>query len=245
MGLVSQKKRLAKASALHKLNIIVDGLLRVGGRLDAVRLSYDLQQPITLPKCHYLTELIIRDAHEKTVGHCGVNATLNILCPRYSILNAKVTMCRVLSECVTCKRIHSRTQNQIMAELPPARFQIKEVPFSHTGIYLFGPFVTKVKHSNVKRYDCVFTCMIIRAIHLELAFDLSTSSFINCLRRFLSRGGNIKHLYSDNATNFVGSERVLNDSWNETGIRQYLRPQKIEWSFNCPSASHTGGVWRE
>ena len=158
-------------------------------------------------------------------------------------MNAKITVRRVLSECVTCKRIHPRTQNQIMAELPPARFQIKEAPFSHTGVDLFGPFVTKVKCSNVKRYGCLFTCMTIRAIHLELAFDLSTSSFINCLRRFLSRRGNIKHLYSDNATNFVGSERVLNGSWNETQIRQYLRPQKIEWSFNCPSASHTGGVW--
>ena len=244
MALVFKKRRLAKASALHKLNpIIVDGLLRVGGRLDAVQLSYDLKHPIILPECHYLTELIIRDAHEKTGGHCGVNATLNILCQKYWILNAKVTVRRVLSKCVTFKRIHSRTQNQIMAELPSARFQIKEAPFSHTGVDLFGPFVTKVKRSHIKRYACLFTCMTIRAIHLEFVFDLSTSSFINCLRRFLTRRGNIKHLYSDNATNFVGSERVLNDNWNETRIRQYLRPQKIEWSFNCPSASHTGGVW--
>ena len=123
-----------------------------------------------MPECRYLTELIIRDAHEKTGGHCDANATLDILCQRYWILNAKVTVRRVLSECVTCKRIHSRTQNQIMAELPPARFQIKEAPFSHTGVDLFGPFVTKVKRSNVKRYGCLFTCMTIRAIHLYICF---------------------------------------------------------------------------
>ena len=93
---------------------------------------------------------------------------------------------------------------------------------------MFGPLITEVQRFNVKHYGCLFACLTIRAIHLELDYDLSTSSFIICFRRYLSRRGNIKHLYSDNATNFVGSERVLNDSWNETRIRQYLRPQKIE-----------------
>ena len=85
--------------------------------------------------------------------------------------------------------------------------------------------------------------MTTRVIHLELAFELSTSSFINCLRRFLSRRGNIKHLYTDNATNFVGSEKVLNHCWNKPQLRAYLRPRNIEWSFNCPIANHTGGTW--
>ena len=83
MALVFKGKRLAKASALHKLNpLIVDRLLRVGGRHDAVQLFYDLKHPIISPECDYLTELILRDAREKTVSLCGVIATLNILCQK-------------------------------------------------------------------------------------------------------------------------------------------------------------------
>ena len=39
--------------------------------------------------------------------------------------------------------------------------------------------------------------MTTRAIHLELAQDMSSSSFINVLRRFVARRGSPKHIYSD------------------------------------------------
>ena len=120
-----------------------------------------------------MTEIIIRDAHERAVGHCGVNATLNVLCQRFWILNAKVAVRQVISTCVTRKRVHLRMQNQIMADLPPARFQISEPPFYHTEVDLFGPLTVKGKRSNVKRYGCLFTCMSTRPIHLDLAYDLS------------------------------------------------------------------------
>ena len=51
--------------------------------------------------------------------------------------------------------------------------------------------------------------MTTRAIHLELSYDLTSSAFINALRRFLARRGPVKRIYSDNRTNFVGAERIL------------------------------------
>ena len=47
-------------------------------------------------------------------------------------------------------------QNQIMADLPLARFQISEPLFCDTGVDLFGPLTVKVKRSNVKRYGGLF-----------------------------------------------------------------------------------------
>ena len=90
------------------------------------------------------------------------------------------------------------------------------------------------------------TCMTTRAIHLEVAPDLTTSSFLNALRRFISRRGNIQHLYSDNGSNFVGAERVMRDymnAWNKQQIHNHLRLKGIEWSFNPPGGSHMGGAW--
>ena len=100
-----------------------------------------------------------------------------------------------------------------MSDLPAARLQIHEPPFSHVGTDYFGPLVVKVKRSECKRYGCLFTCMTTRAIHLELSNDLTSSAFINALKRFLARRGPVKFIYSDNGTNFVGAERILSDSF--------------------------------
>ena len=80
----------------------------------------------------------------------------------------------------------------------------------------------------------------------EVAIDLSTSSFINVLRRFVSRRGPVKHIFSDNGTNFVGCARLMQESvkrWNQAQIHQSLRQMNVAWTFNPPSASHMGGVW--
>ena len=75
---------------------------------------------------------------------------------------------------------------------------------------------------------------------------LGTDSFIDALRPFIARRGQPEHEYSDNATNFVGAERVLRESlckWNQTKIDGYLYQHQIQWHFNPPSASHMGGAW--
>ena len=102
----------------------------------------------------------------------------------------------------------------------------------------------KQGRSNVKRYGCIFTCSTTRAINLELAFDLSTDSFLNVLRRFAARRS-IRHLYSNNGTNFVGAEKLLRDEYtkcDQNRVRDQMAIAGIEWTFNTPMASHFGGA---
>ena len=133
-----------------------------------------------------------------------------------------------------------------MADLPAARFQIHQPPFSHAGVDFFGPLLVKVKRSEAKRYVYLFTCMTTRAIHLELSQDMSSSSFINVLRRFVARRGSPKHIYSDNGSNFVETNKLLKNCFSDVqnrAINNYSRQNCIVWSFSPPQASHMGGVW--
>ena len=59
----------------------------------------------------------------------------------------------------------------------------------------------------MKHYGVIFTCLNTRAVHLELAMDLSTMEFMQVLRRFFSIRGHPALMMSDNGTQMVGAER--------------------------------------
>ena len=100
--------------------------------------------------------------------------------------------------------------------------------------------------SQLKRYGCIFSCLTIRAVHIELAHSLDTDSFINTLRRFIARRGKPVLLRTDNGTNFVSGKkefRTCIQKWNRQRIHEYLLQQEVGWIFNPPAASHHGGIW--
>ena len=98
----------------------------------------------------------------------------------------------------------------------------------------------------IKKYGVIFTCLAIRAVHLEVLSSLDTDSFIHALRRFVARRGQVQELRSDNGTNFVGAERELRQAigrWNHVQINDFLLQKGMKWTFNPPTGSHHGGVW--
>ena len=114
-------------------------------------------------------------------------------------------------------------------------------PFFHTGVDCFGPLFVKQGRSHMKRYDWIFSCMMTRAVHLEVLHSLSCDSFISALRRFITRRSSIGHLHSDNGTNFVGGNKVINEAirqWNQRQVSSFLFQKEIEWHFNAPLSSH-------
>lgn len=53
----------------------------------------------------------------------------------------------------------------------------------------------------------MFTCLVTRAIHIEVVEELSTSAFINALKRFIAISGDVKQFRSDRGTNFVETQK--------------------------------------
>ena len=79
--------------------------------------------------------------------------------------------------------------------------------------------------ANSKRWAVLFTCLTIRAIHIELLESMDTSSFINALHRFLALRGPVVQLCSDCGTNFVGTHNELQSylkEMDEGAIQSYL-----------------------
>ena len=221
-----------------------DGLLVVGGRIAQGDFSDRVKHPVILPKWHHIVELIIREIHEK--GHVGKEHLLATLREEYWIVRGRHAVRRVLSRCIVCKRFGAKPLVQQMAELPRCRLDAFNPPFTNVGIDLFGPFMVKRGRSLQKRYGCLFTCMTVRAVHLEVCHSLDTDSFIHSLHRFMSRRGCPKRIFCDNGTNLVGAEGQLKELLSlldQNKIHGMMVGKGIEWHFNPPSASHMGGAW--
>ena len=152
----------------------------------------------------------------------------------------------MLGNCFACRRRSARPATQRMADLPSCRLKDDNPPFTFIGVDLFGPILVRQGRSDLKRYGCIFTCLTVRAVHLEMMNGLDTDSFMNAFQRFISRRGKPREIWCDNGTNFVGAERELRRSlkaWNSHAIHEFLLQRDIEWQFNPPRASHMGGVW--
>ena len=107
---------------------MVDGILRVGGRLEMAPLGFETKHPIILPKLslHAFNCLIVRDYHFKC-GHSGLNHTL---AQGIGSLGATATVRRIMqhiysdngtnlvrAECVLRQAINSWNQDQIYEHL--------------------------------------------------------------------------------------------------------------------------------
>ena len=129
-----------------------------------------------------------------------------------------------------------------MALLPAGRVTPSRGAFEHCGVDYMGPLEIKQGRNCLSHYCCVFTCLASRAVHLEMAYDLSTDSFLMAFRRFLSvRGDTTRVMYSDNGTNFVGANSQLQKCLKRIDQRRIvneLAPRGIEWRHAPPLASH-------
>ena len=224
------------------------GILRVGGRLKNSPYDTNLTFPVILPKKTVITQRLIEWFHER-VGHSGRSTTTNeIRSNGYWVINMNTCVRSVIYHCVKCRLLKGRFGEQQTANLPVDRLK-PEGPFMYCGVDMFGPFNVKEGRKMLNRYGALFTCLSLRAVHIEVTCNMETDSFIQALRRFIARRGTVRMIRSDNGGNFVGAENEMRRAWEEmdhSKIEGYLNSQScvwIQWKRNTPVASHMGGVW--
>ena len=66
--------------------------------------------------------------------------------------------------------------------IPAARLASSDPPFSHVGVDYFGPLPVQQGRSHVMKYDCLLTCLVIQAVHIEIAHKLESDSFLCAYR---------------------------------------------------------------
>ena len=219
------------------------GIIRVGGRLDKAIVSYETKHPALLPSTNWMSLLTTRHMHQ--FGHPEVATTTAKTRQQYWILKANKLSKSVKSRFVFCKEMAHKAEEQLMANLPDLRLAPHTPPFYYTSCDYFGPYNVKIgRNKQMKHYGVIFTCLNTRAVHLELAVDLSTMEFIQVLRRFFSIRGQPALMMSDNGSQMVGAERELREmieGWDGDELKEFCAEKGIQWKFVTPAAPHQNG----
>ena len=145
------------------------------------------------------------------------------------------------SQCIVCRKVSAKAQTQLMGQLPPSRVTPAEV-FSQTGVDYAGPFLLKRGYTRkpqvVKAYLAIFVCMVTKAVHIEVVSDQTTAAFVSALRRFCSRRGRPRDIFSDNGRNFKGAhhelkelQKMLMEASTSTSLHSYLLVGRTQWHF--------------
>ena len=193
--------------------------------------------PILLHKDHWLSTLFTRRSHERVL-HNGVKETLTELRSRFWIVKGRSFIKKLIRQCVVCRRFEGKSY--VGPPPPPLpAFRLKEAPpFTHTGVDYAGPLFIKTEDpaKEVKAWICLYTCCVVRAIHLDVVPDMTTAAFLRSLKRFTARRGLPRKFVSDNGKTFKAAAKTIEAVMRDQDVQQYLSGIGVEWSFNIERA---------
>jgi hypothetical protein len=246
---------IEKNSTIRNLSPFLDenGVIRVGGRIRNANLAYNQKHPVLIPKNHNVTEAIIRHFHVKNL-HSGTQSTLASIRQQYWPIAGRNKIKQIIHKCISCFRAKPIIAQQKMGDLPVKRLEPAR-PFINSGLDYCGPILIKThrgrgKQKTIKAYVCLFICLSTKAIHIELVSDLTADTFLDALKRFVSRRGTVKSIISDNATNFIKANKDLIDlhqffqnSEISRKLVTTLSNENIQWKFIPPRTPNFGGLW--
>ncbi|XP_055589512.1 uncharacterized protein LOC129741755 [Uranotaenia lowii] len=245
-------KPLAFSSKLRYLKPkLIDGLIRVGGRLHYAPIAIDAKHPLILPKKHPFTDLIARSEHLRTL-HGGPQLLLATIRQRFWPLGGRDLVRRIVHTCVTCTRAKPHTIVQQMGNLPADRITSSFV-FENVGVDFAGPMYIRSGIRRVtatKAYVAVFVCLATKAVQLELVMSLTTPAFVAALERFIANHGKPSNIYCDNAKNFRGAcnqlaqlKKLFLSEQHKDAVRNFCRKDDIQFHFIPPRSPSFGGLW--
>jgi Integrase zinc binding domain len=156
-------KTVLRKSSISQLSPFLDenGILRVGGRLDASKeLSYDQKHQILVPQSRFAYALV-KFLHQK-YEHAGKQSLVSFVREKYWLIRGKNVINKVVHDCHKCFRANPAEIQQYMGNLPAARVTMRgaftSTAVDYAGFYWIRASMlprnavkvkVKVKHRNV------------------------------------------------------------------------------------------------
>ena len=221
----------------------------VGTRLQINPLVPDNRPQYLLPTNHYVTKLLMIQAHKDTT-HRSRDSTLARFRQRFWIVQGSKIANSVVNNCQLCKLRKPVLLSQKMGNLPLER-SCPSPPFTYCMVDYFGPFSVcgeVQKRITGKAWGVVFTDMVSRAVFIEAVYEFNTDAFLIALSKFASIRGFPHVMYSDPGSNFCSASRELDKHWksmlqdDKDKIISYASEKGMEWKFSTADSPWQNGA---
>ena len=216
------------------------------GRLGhLLKIGYDVEELVILDSSHPYTYLVLKSFHDQ--DHCSDDRTVWKSRNKFWIPQARRLAKRIRSKCYRCRLLVKLNCQQMMSPLPKERV-LPTPAWTYTSIDLFGPLehVDMVrKRMKEKCWGVIFTCMVSRAVHLDLTQGYDTDALLQAIRRFMSLRGCPKELLSDHGSQMIACHKelaVMLELVDWSFVDGWCSRRGITWKFVPPQGQHMNGV---
>ena len=221
-----------RKAIISQLGLYEDGN---GVRRCAGRFTNQQRHVILLPKQEHFSKLLIIRDHRKLL-HAGVSQTLSEVRQEYWIIHGRPEIRWIIRQCLIC--IHwegGPFKTPPFAPFPDYVLSSDNPPFTFVGLDYLGPLMIKDDDIITNNWICLFTCLNVRAVHLEVVKDMTTESFLLCVRRFVARRGKPSLIISDNGSQIKLGNAVIERVWNtviaDEDLQSYVATNGISWKY--------------
>ena len=204
------------------------------------------ENPGVLSEESLFVEKLIRYTQKK-VMHMGVENTTGALREIWWIPKMRSLVKEVIRNCNVCKVFSAKPfGNQETAPLPLFHTTMSLL-FQQTGVYFAGPLRCRGNHKTdeVKVYVIIFTCAVIRGVHLEVK-KLQTAEEVQWkLNAFITKKTRLEMKVSDNASVFKTKAKWIKLIHKSEKLQDYLASEGTTWRFNLSKSPWWGGVYEQ
>ena len=217
---------------VNQLNLFMDkfGVIRVKNKCEKI---LDIKRygrvnfPILLSRSGFLTNLIIRDIHEK-MAHSGCYTVLCELKKFYYIPKIFSTVRKILRKCINCKKFNARTIKVNQSAYRESRLSPECIPFREIYLDYMGPFNVKSKDSGNKIWILIITCMWTRAVNLKVCINQSCDEFLQAFQLHIFDYGVPEKCTSDLGSQLVSGANYLKTYFSDMRTKNYLDEKGIK-----------------
>ena len=220
-----------------------DAIIRFRGRFtNAIKMPGETKAPIYLPKKEHWTKLLIKEFHER-LFHAGTSHTLSQI--RW-IPHRRATVKAVIYQCRVCRKCNGGPYKMpTLADWPKEKIS-EAAPFTYTGLDYIRPFYVK-ENKEKKFWICIFTCVTVRAVHLEIVDDMTAEKFLMALQRYLWWRNTPDTIILDNAPQFKLKKTTVDKAWQQSitheNVQKFTSDAGIKWKFIIKLSPWMGGFY--
>ena len=132
-----------------------------------------------------------------------------------------------------------------LADWPKEKIS-KAALFTYTGLDYIVAFYVK-ENEEKKVWICIFTCVTVRAVHLEIVYGMKAEQFFMALQRFISRRNTPDTIILDNVPQFKLTKTTLDKAWQQPisheNMQRFTSHVRIKWKFIIEFSPWMGGFY--